>query len=339
MLYESERPTPERGFAPLSNAEAFRKTMPDGVLTGDFPNWQGWYKASGAGWVHARNAMVAAATEAKRLGARLICGSPQGQVTRLLFDDDGDAVGAMTGDGETHLADRIILCAGANAPQILDMEDQLRPTAWTLAHIKMSTEEAKLYRDLPVLFNVERGFFMEPDEDNLELKICDEHPGYSNWVADPSTGRLASVPFQRHGIPRASEEGVRMFLRETMPHLAARPFSFARICWCADTPDRAYLISQHPKHSKLTLAVGGSGHGFMQITVIGEYIVDCLEGRLDPRMSKAWRWRPETAVNRNWIDTQGRFGGSNTIRDFHDVQDWVSASLTDSDDVNADING
>jgi sarcosine oxidase/L-pipecolate oxidase len=77
----------------------------------------------------------------------------------------------------------------------------------------------------------------------------------------------------------------------------------------------------------------------MQITVIGEYIVDCLEGRLDPRMSKAWRWRPETAVNRNWNDTQGRFGGSNTIRDFHDVQDWVSASLTDSDDVNADING
>jgi sarcosine oxidase/L-pipecolate oxidase len=326
MLYETERPTRERGFVELCDAEAFRKTMPFGVLTGDLPNWHGWYKASGAGWTHARNALTAAAMEAERLGARLICGSPNGKVTELVLGGDREVLGAKTADGEFHRADRTILCAGANAPQLLDMQDQLRPTAWTLAHIKMSAEEARLYKDLPVLFNVERGFFMEPDEDNFELKICDEHPGYCDWIADPKTGHLASVPFERQGIPRESEEGVRAFLRETMPHLSTRPFSFARICWCADTPDRAFLISPHPEHANLILAVGGSGHGFMQIPVIGKYIADCLEGQLDPRMATAWRWRPETAVNRAWKDTQGRFGGSNTVRDFQDVKEWTDTA-------------
>ena len=327
MLRETEQPTANRGFVELTTAEAFRKTMPPGVLTGEFPNWRGWFKRSGAGWVHARNAMTAAGKEAERLGARLVCSSPHGEVTQLLFDDAGKVLGARTADGESHFADHTILCAGANAPQLLDLRDQLRPTAWTLVHIKMISDEARLYKNLPVLFNVERGFFMEPDEDNHEIKICDEHPGYCNWTKDPETGSTSSLPFARHAIPKVSEDGVRMFLRETMPHLASRPFSFARICWCADTPDRNYLITSHPEHEDLTLAVGGSGHGFMQISVIGRYIVDCLEGKLDHRMARVWRWRPETAVDRDWTDTQGRFGGSNTVRDLQqlDDQDWTGS--------------
>ena len=326
ILFESERPTPERGYVELQNAEAFRKTMPQGVLTGDFPNWRGWHKTSGAGWIHARKALTAAAKEAERFGARLICGDLEGKVVELLLGGNGEVVGARTADGQEHLADRTVLCSGANAPQLLDMKDQLRPTAWTLAHIKMTPEEAKLYKNLPVLFNIERGFFMEPDEDNHELKVCDEHPGYCNWITDPGTGKVTSVSFAQHQIPLASEEGVRAFLRETMPHLASRPFSFARICWCADTPDRAFLISPHPEYPNLILGVGGSGHGFMLIPVIGRYIADCLEGRLDSRMAHSWRWRPETAVNRDWNDTQGRFGGRNEVVDFQSIRDseWTS---------------
>lgn len=58
--------------------------MPDGVLTGGFPGWKGWHKSTGAGWVHARKALVSAAMEAQRLGVRLVTGSPQGQVTSLI---------------------------------------------------------------------------------------------------------------------------------------------------------------------------------------------------------------------------------------------------------------
>ncbi|KAH0129256.1 fructosyl amine:oxygen oxidoreductase-like protein, partial [Aureobasidium melanogenum] len=184
------------------------------------------------------------------------------------------------------------------------MKDQLRPTAWTLAHIKMTKEELQLFKNLPVLFNIERGFFMEPDEDKGELKMCDEHPGYCNWMVDPQNSQRSSIPFAKHQIPKEAEERARGFLRETMPHLADRPFSFARICWCADTPNRAFLISKHPEYPSLVLGCGASGHGFCHIPVIGRFITDAMEDKLEPRMKHSFRWRPETAVNRKWDDLQ-----------------------------------
>jgi sarcosine oxidase / L-pipecolate oxidase len=307
-------------FEWLDTPAAFRATMPEGVLTGDFPGWKGGFKRKGAGWVFARGALVAAYEEAKRLGVKFITGK-DGDVTSLLSSPDGAVIGADTSSGAKYHADTTILAAGATAPQLLDMKDQLRPTAWTLAHIKMSPEECELYKDLPVLFNIESGFFMEPDAEKGELKICDEHPGYTAF----QPGTNASVPFSKHQIPSEAETRVREFLKDTMPQLKDRPFSFARICWCADTPDRNFLICKHPERKGLVLAVGGSGHGFMHITSVGGYVADELEGVLDARLKKAFRWRPETAVGRNWRDMQSRRGGPNIVMDFGDAaeREWT----------------
>lgn len=318
-------PSEASGWTPLNSKDDFIASMPKGVLTGEFPGWQGWWKKTGSGWVHARKSLESAAKEASRLGVDFITGEQAGKVVELIHEK-GDIKGAKTADGKSHLAEKTILSAGANAAGLFDLKDQLRPTAWTLAHIKMTEQEAKLYKDLPVLFNIERGFFMEPDEDNLELKICDEHPGYCNWISDPESNSRSSIPFAKNQIPAEAEDRVRLFLRETMPHLADRPFSFARVCWCADTPNRAFLISKHPEYASLLLAVGGSGHGFCHIPAIGGFIADALEDKLDPRMKKSFRWRPETAINRNWDDLQGRFGpgGSNRVMDFQQVKEWTN---------------
>nr|XP_001400033.2 fructosyl amine:oxygen oxidoreductase [Aspergillus niger CBS 513.88] len=310
----------------LNDPEDFRKAFPSGILTGPLPGWKGYWKKTGAGWVHARNALVSAITEAKRLGVTFIGGDPEGKVVRLLFSsktEPRDIVGAETADGKQHFASKVILAAGANADQFLDFKKQLRPTAWTLAHIRMSPEEAKAYRNLPVLFNADQGFFIEPDEEKHELKICDEHPGYCNWIVGPD-GERRSVPFARHQIPVESAERIRGLLRATMPQLADRPFSFARICWCADTVDRNFLIDYHPEHPSLLLAVGASGRGFAHIPSIGGFIADRLEGRMDSRIAAAVRWRPEQAVNRDWDDTQNRFGGEYRVMDFQKVKEWTN---------------
>jgi sarcosine oxidase/L-pipecolate oxidase len=320
QLNASNGPSVETGWVKLEDKDAFQATMPKGVLTGDFPGWQGWWLKKGAGWVHARKSMQSAAKEAERLGVKFVTGEREGRVTSLLYEN-GDVAGAVTTDGKQHRAGRTILAAGASAAQIFPMKNQLRATAWTLAHIKMTEEERKLYKDLPVLFNIERGFFMEPDADNGELKMCDEHPGYCNFGEDG-----LSEPFAMRQVPKESETRLRLLLRETMPHLAERPFSFARICWCADTPNRAFLISKHPDYAGLVLAVGASGHGFCHIPSIGGFIADELEGTLDPKLKESMRWRPETAVNRDWKDLQGRFGpeGSNRVMDFKEVKEWTT---------------
>jgi sarcosine oxidase/L-pipecolate oxidase len=324
QLQKREKIDSKPDFEWLDKPEAFRRTMPSGILTGDFPGWKGGWKKNDCGWVFARGALMSAYEASKSLGATYITGE-KGNVSRLIVEN-GDVVGAETSDGVQHRADTVILATGAEAPRLLDFMDQLRPTAWTLAHIKMTKEELELYKNLPVLFNIESGFFMEPDAERGELKMCDEHPGYCNWVE--VDGKKASVPFARQQIPREAEARIRSFLHDTMPQLAQRPFSMARICWCADTPDRNFLIDRHPEYKSLVVAVGGSGHGFMHIPTVGGFVTDVMEGKLDGKLKQAFRWRPETAVNRNWEDVQDRRGGPNRIMDFHEVKEWTDIQPT-----------
>lgn len=322
-LHEGDGYCEENGWMKLESKEEFQRAMPSGVLTGEFPGWSGWWKRDGCGWVEARKALERTIEEARRLGVKFMT---RGKVNVIsLIYEDGDVRGAVVAEEPPVRAERVILCAGANAARIFDMKDQLRPSAWTLAHIEMTQDEFKLYKDLPVLFNVERGFFMEPMAENPVIKICDEHPGYCNWETDPEDEKRMSVPFAYHQIPLEAEERVHKFLRGTMPHLAERPFSFARICWCADTPDRAFLISRHPEYRSLVLGVGGSGHGFSYIPVIGGMIADCLEGCMDQKQEHLFRWRPEIAVGRDWTDVQDRFGpeGSNHVMDLQKVKGWT----------------
>ena len=149
-----------------------------------------------SGWVFARAALEAVHAEAERLGIKFVAGSLKEKVEALLYSDDGSTIlGTRTADRVEHTVDRTILAAGANSGFLFDFERQLRPTAWTLAHIPLTPGEARVYKDLPVLFNVERGFFIELDASNHEMKICDKHPGYCNFVR--VDGELRSVPFAR----------------------------------------------------------------------------------------------------------------------------------------------
>ncbi|KAF2814264.1 nucleotide-binding domain-containing protein [Mytilinidion resinicola] len=312
-------------LVPLKTADDFQKTMPKGVLTGSFPKWRGYWKKKGAGWLFARGALEAMHTESIRLGAKYVTGGLQGKVDSLIIsssaEDARTIIGAKTADGADHKADYTVLAAGANSDVLLDFKKQLRPTAWTLAHLPMSIKEARIWGDLPVLYGVDRGFFIEPDEEKHELKICDEHPGYCNFVEVDQEVR--SVPFARQQIPVDAEHRMRVLLAETVPHLADRPFNFARICWDADTVDRFFLIDRHPEISNLLVAVGGSGHGFMTNPAVGVIAVDALEGVMELRLQKMMKWRPENAVGRDWCATQNRFGADGKIMDLSLVKDWT----------------
>lgn len=308
---------------PLDTKDDFHRTMPGGVLQGGFPGWRGFWKRQGAGWVFASGAMRAMHAEAERLGVQFVTGRTTGRVEGLLYTTDREAIqGVRTSDGLVHTASQIILAAGASSDALLDFKQQLRPTAWTLAHIPLSAEEAALYRDLPVLYGVDRGFFIEPDYENHEMKICDEHPGYINPVVNKD-GRLHSVPFARHQIPKEADTRMRHLLSETMPQLAAREFSFTRICWDADTVDRIFLIDKHPELRNLTVAVGGSGNGFMASPAIGLIVADILEGKCEERLHKMLRWRPELSANRDLWDAEGRYGGTGQVMDFREVREWI----------------
>jgi sarcosine oxidase/L-pipecolate oxidase len=63
-------------------------------------------------------------------------------------------------------------------------------------------------------------------------------------------------------------------------------------------PTGDFLITYHPRHKSLFLATGGSGHGFKFFPVIGDKIVDAIEGNLDPIYAQEWRWRTDEELQK-----------------------------------------
>lgn len=319
-------------YTPLTDAAAFKFTSPAGVLTGGFEGWRGYLRKRTAGWVEARDTILDVHAEAVRMGVKFICDPKRGKVNQLLFTSGTDVVGVLTDDGEKHLAQATIVSAGASSTSILDFENQLRPTAWTLAHIALTEVEAKsgAYNELPVLYGVDRGFFISPPRSEFvagtpELKICNEHPGYINLLPHPITDEATPVAVQRDAIPLMAANDMRSFLEATAPHLANRPLLRPRLCWDADTPDRLFLLSQHPRYPSLFVATGGSGNGFMCSPAVGVLMSDLLENQIDNRLRKILGWRPETAVGRDWFDTQERFGGCGKVVDLQTLKndEWT----------------
>lgn len=56
------------------------------------------------------------------------------------------------------------------------------------------------------------------------------------------------------------------------------------------SPEGDFIVSPHPNHPGLFLATGGSGHAYKFFPVLGDKVVDALEGQLDPELQRLWAW-------------------------------------------------
>ena len=244
------------------------------------------------------------------------------EVSRLLFSPDRTSVqGVHTTTGETHTADLTILATGAWTPTLLDLRGIASANGQIMAYISLTDEEQTLLGSNPTLLNESSGMFIIQPRDNI-LKVARHGYGYANPTTiphperDPARGEkiTVSVPYTQQTDPQTSipPEGLhalRTYLAKTIPALADRPFTHTRICWYTDTPNSDWLITQHPSYRGLFLATGGSGHGYKFLPVIGERIVDVLQGRdrdaLGRELRGKWAWperRVEGVEGHVWTD-------------------------------------
>ncbi|GME70568.1 unnamed protein product [Ambrosiozyma monospora] len=289
-----------------------------------FKDWKGCFQKNTCGWTFASLALKRAAEECIKLGAKIVTDTAE----ELLFAEDGTCIGVRTFSGKAIKAKKTVIAAGANSIKLFDFKGQLLAKCWTVGHIKLTDDEIKALKGSPVVLNLDGGFYFEPDA-NGDLKFCNEFPGYINLAKIPSNAEITSVPIYKQAIPLEAEQYMREFLKETLPTLANRPFNVATICWCTDTPDRHFLFGDHPDHPGLVLGTGDSGKGFKYMPVVGDYlskIVQYGDGILSEEKREAWKWRPETAVNRDIYDLQGRLGGSNLIKDLGSIKEWTEGS-------------
>lgn len=96
------------------------------------------------------------ANAAQANGVEYVAGNA-GWVRKLLYDDKGACIGALSEDGQAHLADVVVLCTGANTAELVDAKDEIVARSHCVGVIKLSTSEAQHYKDLPIVDDFEQG--------------------------------------------------------------------------------------------------------------------------------------------------------------------------------------
>ncbi|OTA86150.1 hypothetical protein M434DRAFT_82309 [Hypoxylon sp. CO27-5] len=282
----------------LDSEDAILAKMP--LLQRDnIKGWKAIFSKDG-GWLAAGKAINAIGEELRRQGVRFGFGGA-GSFKQPLFAEDGiTCIGVETVDGTKYYADKVVLAAGAWSPTLVDLDDQCCSKAWVYAMIQLSPKEAAEYKDSPVVYNGDIGFFFEPNEDGV-IKVCDEFPGFTRFKQHQPFGadrpKRISVPrsHAKHPTdtyPDASEKSIRRAISTFVPRFTDKELFNRALCWCTDTADAALLICEHPKWKNFILATGDSGHAFKLLPIIGKHVVELIEGNLAEDLAHAWRWRP-----------------------------------------------
>jgi glycine/D-amino acid oxidase-like deaminating enzyme len=192
--------------------------------------------------------------------------------------------GALAGD-ELLPADATLVCAGAWTPKLVpDLASFLRATGQPVFHLQPADPTLFAPARFPVFgADIARtGYYGFPLHRDGVVKIANHGTGIDLAPDDP-----------RH-VTSSQESALRDMLRESFPALADAPIVHRRLCVYSDTRDADFWIARHPDRPDLTVATGGSGHGFKFAPVLGELIADAVVGRTN-RFSHKFRWRTDAS--------------------------------------------
>jgi sarcosine oxidase/L-pipecolate oxidase len=73
-------------------------------------------------------------------------------------------------------------------------------------------------------------------------------------------------------------------------------------------PTGDFIVDHHPDYAGLFLATGGSGHAYKFFPVLGDKIVDAIEGKLEPELRNLWKW-PAAVVAQSAFEGDGSRSG------------------------------
>ncbi|XYA02958.1 hypothetical protein QA089_005545 [Meyerozyma guilliermondii] len=247
-----------------------------------------------SGLAHAANALRSAHARAEQLGVTFVFGDA-GRVVAT-YTENG-TVYVISADGSKRTADQVLLSAGAATGYLVDLGQQQSATGLFITHIKLTPQEYEKYKDIPVVFDGEMGYFFPPDPATYVLKIALPGSGTSNYVNDPfGVYDKKSLPRYKNDnpndtVPLDGYDQARRLLPKYVPDLAHHKLRDSKVCWIADTSDSHFIVDAVPKLPNLFVATGDSGHAFKFLPTIGDLIADKLEGKLAEKYQNAWKWR------------------------------------------------
>jgi glycine/D-amino acid oxidase-like deaminating enzyme len=256
------------------------------ALRESYPAWNPAVVVDGyfnprAGWAESAEVVSRLVHEARAEGVQLYEGTAFGG----LIEDHGRVRGILTGTGERHTADFVVVAAGSWTPVLLP---QLSQVMWAVGQPVLHFRPENFAAYQPPRFPVwaaglhDSGWYGFPARQDGILKIAHHGPGRQ---IDPREPRRVA----------ASEESrFREFFARHLPGLEHAPLAGTRLCLYCDTFDGNFWIDHDPNHPGLIVAAGDSGHAFKFAPLLGKITADVIEGKAN-RFAARFAWRaPET---------------------------------------------
>jgi sarcosine oxidase len=214
-----------------------------------------------AGLLLPEKVVAAQAERALRAGADL-----RGREAVLDWDANAAGVTVRTAKAEYH-AERLVFCGGAWAGKLVrDLGVELVVTRQTLGWF---------WPRRPALFEFFRFpvWGIEAADGSLSygFPMSQDNPGLK--VARHGRGSVTDPDHVSRDVTPEDEAEVRSILDLHLPD-GAGPLLSMRVCLYTNSPDGHFIIDRHPRHERVTLACGFSGHGFKFASVVGEVLAD-----------------------------------------------------------------
>lgn len=256
-----------------------------------FPAWRhgqfvdGYFHAAG-GYAESGRVVQALLQLAEREGVTIHAG----QTVQSLLPENDRVHGVRTREGETFFADQVVVAAGTWTPLLVpELRATIQSVGQPVFHLKPAN---------PDLFSPPDFTVFAPDISRTGWYGFPYHPRAGVVkIANHGAGLLLHPEKDERIVAGAYEQRLRAFLAGAFPALADAPIVYRRLCLYSDTLDEHLWIDRHPQRPGLTVASGGSGHGFKFAPVLGPLIADAVEGRANKWLAK-FRWRdltPETS--------------------------------------------
>ena len=205
-----------------------------------------------------------------------------GQAADRLLLNGGRVEGMQTREGATFSSDHTVVAAGSWTPWLLpELQSVMKATGHPIFHLDPKDPTPFTAPEFVVFFG---------------------DTARTGWYGFPML-REGIVKISRHGVgvalhPEHDERTVyeedfaqlRIFLEDTFPALLDAEITYTRRCLYNDTLDEHFWIDHHPEIEGLSIATGGSGHGFKFGPVLGDLIADVVEGRPN-EWAALFRWR------------------------------------------------
>ena len=269
-------------------ARGHRPERMDAVtITRRYPAWStghfvdGFYHGKG-GYAESGKVVAALARQARADGVA-VC---EGSRMTALIEEAGRVRGVRTDQEQALFADAVVLAAGVWAGTLHPpLSGAIRASGHPVFHLLPAD---------PALFRAERFPTFTADVARTGYYGFPVNAQGVVKVASHALGRPIDPDAPRH-LATGAETRLRHFLRDTFPALADAPVVYTRLCLYADTQDEDFWIARDPERVGLTVAGGGSGHGFKFAPVLGGLIADAATGVDNPALGR-FRWRPEVTL-------------------------------------------